>query len=443
MLLKLAGWSDLNDYVMHDIKSRAILRKKGAAVAVSAVAGPLGTGFGVWKMSGSAVASVVAALAVLILVMIADRDFIFASDSQTRVPLIGQFRLWLLLMLAFPTAYSIWIVLNHDHLASVAADIRAERATEHQTSFDGATGMGDARAYESAMAGKLTGLRQQRLTPPADVTARKLAAAQCAVSVERRYKALLLRGVGPREASAALGEARRRCTKDARDADAAELAYYIGIDADIARARQASDNAARAVADAVEAKRVMIERAAVIDAAAVDPTSFAVGGRYLSGNRLALIELFAIYVVVVVCDGAGLLMASILGRSPAGRRFERDCADEMAPIAAEVAAAHQQIAQCEGLMRQAAMAAKANDALVHIRSEMAEVQRRIATENANAQMIAAPFLAAASSIRAMVAASLEADKAASRAHEINLALGRMADAIIARAARDTMQEAAA
>ena len=443
MWLELAGWSGRTDRLARDPISGALLKKKGVGVAVSAVAGPIGTAFGVYKVTGSVTAAAVSASAVLALVLTVDRDYIFASDVQSKVKKTGLFRVPLVLMAAIPTTYAAFLELNRPHLEAVAADIRTERAVQRQTTYDSATGLVAARVAETGAEAKLDKLRASRLSLPPDIEGRKAAAATCAMHADQRLDALLRNGIRPRDVRAAVAASRQRCAKDARDADAAERDYFTGIDADIARARNAASTSANAVAEAAKTKHGLLAQANALDATAVEPTSLPVAKRYLRDNWLAWFELVAAYVIFVVCDSAGLLMASLLGRSPAGLRFERDRLLKSASLAVEVANAHQQIVQSEGLMRQATKAARSNDAVAHIREEMAAVQRQIATENAKVQLRAASLLAAAASIRAMVAASLEAEEEARRAHEIRPALGRVADAIITRAANDSLREVAA
>lgn len=444
MLLHLAGWSGLTDRLERDPVSRAIIAKKGMGLGVSAVFGPLWVAYAIYFMTGSAAAAAVAATVVLMLVLTLDRDFIFAQETQSRVSPVGAVRIPLVLVLAFPTAIALFVFVNQPALDATASDTRTERAAARQEKIDDVTGLGRARDAEGAAGKTLAALREQRLKVPPDIVVRKTGAVDCGRSVERRYMALLTRDdVGTRVARVAVAAERARCSALDRAAQEAERAYFEALDLDIGRAVQAADNAISRSATAADQKADLTRKASEVDERAVEARSMAVVSRYIDDHPLAVIELIALYVLVVVLDGAGLWVSAILSRSPAGAAFERDVAQARAESAAEATLAIQIVEWAGAHIRQSRRAAKGNDALPHIRAEMAETSRAVATAEAEQMRRIAPFLAVAGSMDAMVKASEAAADAARRAHERDPAIGRLADGMMDRAVKQALREVAA
>lgn len=443
MLLWLAGWGGLSDRLKHDPISRALLGWKGMGVATSAVFAPMGTAWGVWSTNQSVIAAAAAAVVVFTLVITADRAVIFAADTQSKLSWAAYFRTPLALAIALLTTFSAFVWLNKEHLEAEAADLLLTRSEQRQTQYAKATGLDDLRAADREAAERLAGLRDKRLDIPQDIVRDKAAAEACARSVERRLDGMVQRGVGRGEASRAVATARQRCETQIRDAQEKEKLYFAGVDADIARARTVADNVARQSAVALADREKLARRSNAIDSRAIEPASLAVIGRYLSAHPLAILELLAIYVAIVILDAAGLVIAAFTGRTPAGTDFERERLCATASSMADIVNAHQQILQAESLMRQSTKAAKKNAATPFIEAQFAEVQKAVARENARAVMNASPLVAAAAFINALVNAHIEAEAAARRASEVSPALGRVADRRVLQAVDDALRGVAA
>jgi hypothetical protein len=194
---------------------------------------------------------------------------------------------------------------------------------------------------------------------------------------------------------------------------------------------------------AAQDKKRMVNEAAAIDSNAIVGPSLAVVMRYLSNNVVALLEVVAFYVILVILDGAAFWSSGILHRTRAGRKLEKENAADNARYALDTAVSDQQSLLADVHRRLARRASRSNDALPFIREQTAQTQRAIAATEGEQLRAAAPLLAAARSIEVMIDAAERAAKTARRAHEINPALGALADEILEHAVHQSLTRKAA
>lgn len=442
-LIGAAGWSGLTHRLEDDPESRTAIEKQGWGVIVSGVFAPLSAGAGSYFMTHSMMAAVIAAMAIFVLVLLVDRTYVFASETQTRVSKLALVRFFLLAALAVPTALGLFAAFNHKALTAAASDYKRERVIERGADFDTSTGLTDARHVERDLQTQLAALRTQRLQTPPDIVRQREEAATCVRRVRARLAALLRQGLNRGDARAVIAADSSSCRALAQAAAAAERAYINEIDAAITRFTDDISVARAEVMTAAQDKKRMVNEAAAIDSNAIAGPSLAVVMRYLSNNAVALLEVIAFYVVIVILDGAAFWSSGILDRTRAGRKLEKENAADNARYALDTAVSDQQRLLAGAHQRLARRASRSNDALPFIRDQAAQTHRAIAATEGEQLRAAAPLIAAARSIEVMIDAAERAAKTARRAHEINPALGALADDILDRAVHQSLTRKAA
>jgi hypothetical protein len=210
-LIGAAGWSGLTHRLDNDPESRTAIEKKGWGVVASGVFAPLSAGAGSWFMTHSMAAATITAIAIFVLVLLVDRTYVFASETQTKVSKLALVRFILLAALAVPTALGLFAAFNQKALEAAASDYKRERVIERRADFDTSTGLADARRVERGLQTQLAALHTQRLLTPPDIVTQKADAATCVRRVRARFAALLRQGLNRGDARAVIAADSSSC----------------------------------------------------------------------------------------------------------------------------------------------------------------------------------------------------------------------------------------
>jgi hypothetical protein len=377
------------------------------------------------------VSGLLAALFGSLYVIAWDRPLIVAADQRIDrggLPWLTLLRALLIVSFAASSVFKMAPWFLHRELEATAASWRAEREEARITALTRRYDLaGLSRQQENLRRSIAAGQRAQQSVPP-QIASKLDAASSCQAELDRERWRLEDAGMSRKDAARRISERRASCAQQRRDAERALSGEQSIAAAERRGAQQQLDEvqARRVAAEASIARELSAARKA--DAESITPASLGTLARLAAENDLAALQIFVLFIGLVLGEGAGLLMKAALGRTDYGvgvasaRAVARSEAEERRRAAERRASDRER--------REEAF----SDALLAA-LETPEVRHELVKQISGVALVASPVAAVATAAADLEAGARAVEEVIERRPEFSEVLGKALDAAIAMAAR--------
>jgi hypothetical protein len=417
---------------------RARLSLVGAGVALScfAAAGNLALAT-TWLTAAqplwiTVTCAIAAGLAGISLVLVYDRGLITSVDQGspgTRMVWLWVIRALLILTLAASTLLKVAPSILNQELSQVSQQMQEGSDTRRNADLTQRYGVPALVASEDAAHGRVAQLRAELLIVPAPIAEALAAAERCRADVERARRNLLAAGIRRADARRRLAGQAARCADDRRAATAMLERHRDSLQAELtdasARSTELTEN--RRTAEAEVSGRLSAGRAG--DEASLTAGNLEVLAEAARRNQLVLVQLVALYLIIVFGDGAGLLLKSALGRTESGAGLGTRRAIAFADADARIEIG---VRQARGRVETDAAFGAA------MRDEINSPEAREAVKRANIRfaVAVAPLTACAMAAAEIEDVAEKVGRTIRRRPDMGELLGQLLDEAVAQASRD-------